>query len=581
MIYIAPRGFGEDMNFIKRKVNTLTKGRLFFLVLVPLLLYIALLPVLPLMEPDEARYSDIPSLMNRTGDYVTPRLNHVVYLEKPPLCYWATAIAFRLFGENDFSSRFFVALCAWGCILLVYRIGVFFQDEKTGLYSAAILTTFIYHALVGRINILDMPLTFFVSFASWAGYRYLAGAGERKIWLYLFYMASGLAFLTKGLIGIVFPFAIVTLWLLLSGRWREIARIVSPVGIILLLAVCLPWVVLAQKANKEFLRFFFIQEHFLRYTTSMHGRDSVFLYYVPVLILGTLPWSSFLWKVIGETVGKPAPFFQKGDHRFLLVWGSFIFLFFTLSSSKLIPYIAPVFLPVALVFGRLFQFHEERRSLDLSGGRWRLLYELPVYLQAVVFIALLVLPLFLKYTKLGEDLVIMHSDRWWMLIILPIAAQLAVLFLPGMVQRRWGRGWFTTVYALTALFLGSLVFPASDFLAPYKSAYPLTQVLKKEVPENREVYQYKISLYGIDFYDHMRAPVVEDFGELSFGIGLLPPEEKARYFLSSESFYKLCKEKGDIYCVTQYKERLEDLRKNVSDVNVLWDNGAYYLVHVK
>jgi len=68
---------------------------------------------MPLMEPDEARYSDIASLMNRTGDYITPHLNHVVYLEKPPLCYWATALSFKIFGENEFSSRLFAALCAW------------------------------------------------------------------------------------------------------------------------------------------------------------------------------------------------------------------------------------------------------------------------------------------------------------------------------------------------------------------------------------------------------------------------------------------------------------------------------------
>ncbi|MBP1697267.1 MAG: hypothetical protein H6Q41_2455 [Deltaproteobacteria bacterium] len=184
-----------------------TKGKILFLFIIPLFLYISLLPMMPLMEPDEARYSDIPSLMNRTGDYITPHLNHVVYLEKPPLCYWATALLFRIFGENEFSSRLFAALCAWGCILLVYRIGVFFHDEKTGLYSAGVLSTFLYHSIVGKINILDMPLAFFVGLATWAGFRYVTGDSQRKGWLYLLYVGSALAFLTKGLIGVVFPFA--------------------------------------------------------------------------------------------------------------------------------------------------------------------------------------------------------------------------------------------------------------------------------------------------------------------------------------------------------------------------------------
>ena len=99
---------------IKKKVA------LFF---IPLILYMSLLSFMPLMEPDEARYSSISSFMNSSGDYVTPRLDHVVYLEKPPLCYWATALLFRIFGENEFSSRLVVAFCAWGCVILVFKKG--------------------------------------------------------------------------------------------------------------------------------------------------------------------------------------------------------------------------------------------------------------------------------------------------------------------------------------------------------------------------------------------------------------------------------------------------------------------------
>ena len=89
------------------------------LFLLPLLLYLVPLPFTPLMEPDEGRYSAIPSAMNATGDYVTPRLKAAVYFEKPPLSYWATAIFFRIFGENEFSSRLFAALSAWGFFFMM------------------------------------------------------------------------------------------------------------------------------------------------------------------------------------------------------------------------------------------------------------------------------------------------------------------------------------------------------------------------------------------------------------------------------------------------------------------------------
>ena len=152
----------------------------FVLFLIPFLLYVVSLPFAPLMEPDEGRYSAISSAMNATGDYVTPRLKEAVYFEKPPLAYWATAIAFRIFGENEFSSRLFAALCAWGCIILTYRMGMFFHDTRTGLYAGAVLTTFLYHAIFGRINILDIPLAFFVCWRSGRGFFILSLRKDTK-----------------------------------------------------------------------------------------------------------------------------------------------------------------------------------------------------------------------------------------------------------------------------------------------------------------------------------------------------------------------------------------------------------------
>jgi len=120
------------------------RNKILILFIAPFLLYIALLPFLPLLEPDEARYSNVSRLMNISGDYVTPHLMHVLFFDKPPLTYWATAVAFKVFGENEFSARLFAGLSTWACILLVYYMGVFSRDEKTGLYSAGAYSTFLY-----------------------------------------------------------------------------------------------------------------------------------------------------------------------------------------------------------------------------------------------------------------------------------------------------------------------------------------------------------------------------------------------------------------------------------------------------
>jgi 4-amino-4-deoxy-L-arabinose transferase-like glycosyltransferase len=559
-----------------------TKSKIFFLLLIPLFLYISPLSLMPLIEPDEARYSDIPSLMNRMGDYITPHLNHVVYLEKPPLCYWATALLFKIFGENEFSSRLFVALCAWGCIFLVYRIGTFFHDEKSGLYSAGVLSTFLYHSILGKINILDIPLTLFVCLATWAGYRYFAEDCQRKGWLYLLYISSALAFLTKGLIGIVFPFAITILWLFISRRWRDVLKLFSPVGITIFLLISCPWIILVQKANKDFLWFFFIQEHFLRYTTTLHHRNHTILFYVPVVILGTLPWSAFLLKALKEGKERREPLFKVGEKHFLLIWILFIFIFFSISSSKLIPYVAAVFIPIAVIFGRLFRLYEDQNISSEEGWGRRLLYDLPIILQSLIFIVLLILPIFIKKMKLSHDWwANIQIENWWQLIILPILFQVMMIFLPALVKKKWRRGWFLIIVLLSALFLVSIQFPIARLLTPYKSAYPVSQAIHKLLPPNQELFQFRTCLYGIDFYNKIRTPLVGRPGELKFGFIHLPPKERLRYFLSYDGFYQRCRENGEIYCVTQDQENVEELKRRVSTVEVLWDNGEFYLLRLR
>ena len=118
-------------------------------------------------------------------------------------------------------------------------------------------------------------------------------------------------------------------------------------------------------------------------------------------------------------------------------------------------------------------------------------------------------------------------------------------------------------------------------MAPYKSALPLSRAIQGHVPKGAAVYQYGISLYGIDFYTGMRTPIVDDVGELRYGSERLLPEERARYFLTSDSFFRLIQEKGEIYCATKGGDKLERLKKEVPGLQVLWHNDAYYLVRLK
>ena len=541
--------------------------------LIAFMIYLSLLTVMPLTEPDEARYSAIPSAMNATGDYVTPRLKGTVYLEKPPLCYWATALSFRAFGENEFSARLFSALCAWGCILLVYSMGAYHHGAKTGLYAAAVLATSLFPFILGRMNILDMPLAFFVSAALWCGYRHFSESGKGKTQICLLYLFSAFAFLAKGLIGLVFPFAILGLWLVLSGRWRELPKIFSLWGIVAFFAVAGPWLILVQKANPDFLWFFFVQEHFLRYTTSGHGKHEPFYFFIPILIAGSMPWCTLLLKAAKESGTGIASRFQPSERAFLLTWAAFIFLFFSISSSKLVPYIAPVFLPLAVFMGHIFRIHDDEAKGPDRKKAAGIVSELPVIFSSLLFLALLFVPPFLRERGIP-------FQQWWPWIVIPACMQILILFLPRLVQKRRNGGWFATVCVLTFLYLSSLAFPLSQFLTPYKSARPLAAAVREHVPAGRELYQYGISLYGIDFYGRIRTPIVEDIGELRPGVEKLNPEEKNHYFLGYEAFQERLRREGEIYCAVKYRN-IERLKKEVPLSRVLWNNGYYYLLHLK
>lgn len=549
----------------------------YVLFLIPFILYIAMLGVMPQMEPDEARYSLIASAMNETGNYVTPHIKQTIYLEKPPLASWVTAVAFKVFGENDFFARLFAGLSAWGCILLAFFIGRRFRDEKTGLYAAAVLTISVFPFILGRINILDMPLTLFLCLAVWLGY--LSVITENKRYLsYLFYLACALAFLTKGIIGVVFPFAILVIWLIWAGRWRQIFRLVSPVGILIFLIVVSPWLYFAQKENSDFLWFFFVREHFLRFTTKFHGKTEPFYYFIPIIIGGILPWSVHLiraWQKRWKSY-----LFQKEENKLLVVWFLFIFIFYTVSSSKLATYVVPLFLPMALLAGNLFRNHEEDLT-DLSGKR-RMVYRLVLWAQLFIIVIALILPPILKqYSDPSKGLVVMTSDLWWIYIIPVLTAAVLLVFLPDRIVRKAREGWFVTVYLLCCLMLAGMIFPLNDFLSPYRSALIAREPIARLVPPGQLLYQYRVNFYGIDFYNKIRTPIVEDFGELADGIQKMPQQEREQYFLSVDDFFKKTDQEKEIYCITQHRERLKQLQSKYAHMDILWDNGAFYLLRIR
>ena len=310
---------------------------------------------IPLFEPDEGRYAEIPREMLATGDFVTPRLNGVLYFEKPPLFYWSVAASFRLFGLTEFAARIPTKLASAGLILLTYLFARRRNGERTALLASLILATSTLVFAMARITIIDPSLSLALSaaafaFAAFQEHEASGDKGRARRALYLLHLSCAAAVMLKGLIGIVLPGGAILIWAVVVGRARIVPRLFSPGPLALFLALVVPWHVLVARRNPDFLNFYFIHEHFDRFAKREHRREGSPLYFVAVLLGGFLPWSAFLPRLSETWPGRRlAAWRQRQTEGFLWIWALVVFLFFSASHSKLIPYIEPIWPAVALL----------------------------------------------------------------------------------------------------------------------------------------------------------------------------------------------------------------------------------------
>lgn len=318
------------------------------------LIWFATLGARPLAHPDEGRYSEISREMALSGDWVTPRLNGLKYFEKPPLQYWVTAAAFKAFGESDFVARLWPGLCGFLTVLLLWRTARRLWGEETADYAAITGASMAFLMGMSHVVTLDMSVSFFMTLALCGFLRaHHDGATprENRRWMLIVWAAMAGALLSKGLIGIVLPGAVLVLYSLICRHWKLWTRMQWISGLLIFFALAAPWHVLAALRNPEWAQFYFIHEHFERFLTTEHHRIGAWYYFVPVLLGGLLPWTTLLPQTFSH--GWRAESTQFKANRFLLIWSVFIFVFFSSSGSKLPGYILPVFPALALLLAQM------------------------------------------------------------------------------------------------------------------------------------------------------------------------------------------------------------------------------------
>lgn len=305
-----------------------------------------------LVPTDEGRYAEMAREMVATGDWITPRLNGIKYFEKPPLQTWMNAITFEVFGLGEWQARLWTGLSGLLGIFLVGLAGTHLVNRRTGITAAIVLASSFWWAGLGHINTLDMGLSGMMTLALCSmlmAQRDNASKTEQRNWMLLCWAGMALATLSKGPIGIVLPGGVLFLYTFFARDWRIWQRLHLGKGLLVFFAITAPWFILVSRANPEFLHFFFIHEHWERFTSKVHNRSGPWYYFIPLLIVGIFPWLGLVIRSMWDGATQRASNFQPG--KLLLVWAVFIFLFFSVSDSKLPSYILPIFPALALLIG--------------------------------------------------------------------------------------------------------------------------------------------------------------------------------------------------------------------------------------
>ncbi len=462
-----------------------------------------------LFNPDEGRYAEIPREMVATGDWVTPRLDTLKYFEKPPLQYWMTAAAYRLWGEHEWTARLWVALSGFLGVLLTAWIGTRLYGPMSGALAALVQAGSLLYFALSRVSTLDMGLTVALELAL-TGLLLLmrppSGTERASTRTAALLLALGvaLAFLSKGLVGILIPGAVAAIYALLRREWSLLWRARPWWTLAALALLAAPWIWLVEQRNPAFAQFFFVHEQFDRFLTRVHHRYQPDWYFIPVLLGGFMPWTPLLpamarrcWRDI-----------RAGDGVALLlaIWIIFSFAFFSFSQSKLIPYILPIFPALALLAGRTLgslERTEIRRVLGSSAA-------IGVVLAAVAMV------LWFRPTLIN-GLVIPPGPTVQLFVVSMLLASLVTVAAASVVTRRGPLPAAALAALATVLLLGILL-PAAGQLPRQVELQKLLAAASEQLHPGSALYCVDAYEQSVPFYLRRTCTLVGYRGELDFGL---------------------------------------------------------------
>ncbi len=415
-----------------------------------------------LWAPDEPRTGEVVREIALTGSWTVLRDNGRPYLEKPPLYFWLAAAAARVTGRvSEFSLRLPASLAGLAGAVTLFYLGRALFGRRTGALGAVVLLTTQKYFMEARWAHPDMLWSCLLLVACLAFHQGHRAAGDRR-WLAGFYLAMGLASLTKGPLGILLPLAAAVVFLAGARDLSFLRRAGLAWGLPLALLPGVLWLAAYRTAaGAPFPLGEGLVRLATRFTQGVH-HPRPFAHLATSLPIDLLPWVVFLPGALWHTFPRPGSGMHK-DNAYLYSWITVIVAIFAFSAEKRGVYLLPLLPLLSLLVGRVWDTALQGWEPSPVGGtvRWSLFAGLALaVVSSTVFLP-----------RIGRDLPGLRAPA----AILAGTALLAVVAAIA-VERRLGGGaalsTFSTGLVACYVVIAAWVLPALD---PYKSARPFCE----------------------------------------------------------------------------------------------------------